>query len=231
MFRLVILGLCVTLVAPPAPVAAQAPAPAPGVRLGTRIPVPEDTPGQREAAQVLQRFARCLVNRDPDLAAAVVDPPHSNADTERLAQFRRASTPMSNCLTSASSMAAGHRLMTGAFAEQLYRRRHPLLPVLGPAESLTAMTNPDNAAFVATLDFANCLIDASAADADALVRSSIGSRQEAAALQALSGRYAACLNAGSTLVLNRLALRMALADQLYRRARSVTANPPTRGSP
>lgn len=222
MLRLLSLGLLLIglSLATATPAAAQAPAPEPGVRLGSRIPVNEEpeTPSQREAAQTLQRFARCLVDRRADLAAAIVNPPHAHPDTVRLANFQRARTPMSRCLTTAAQMSATLRLMTGAFAEQLYRKRFPSLPPLAAPQPLPRYTDSDDASFAATVAFANCLIDAAPETADALIRSAVGSDEEQAAYQVLAGKYQSCLDAGNTLVISRIALRTGIADQLYRRA-------------
>jgi len=222
MFRLLFLGLLPLglSLATVASAAAQGPAPEPGVRLGSRIPVNEEpeTASQREAARTLQRFARCLVDRRADLAAAIVNPPHANPDTARFANFQRARTAMSRCLTTAAHMSGTLRLMTGAFAEQLYRKRFPTLPRLGAPQPLPRYTDSEDASFAATVDFANCLIDASPQAADALIRSAVGSDEERAAYQVLAEKYPGCLDAGSRLVVSRIALRTGMADQLYRRA-------------
>lgn len=222
MFRLLSIGLFLIGLSLATATSAQAPAPEPGVRLGSRIPVNEEpeTPSQREAARTLQRFARCLVDRRADLAAAIVNPPHANPDTVRLANFQRARTPMSRCLTSAAQMSANHRLMTGAFAEQLYRKRFASLPPLAAPQPLPRYADAADESFAATVAFANCLIDASPEGADALARSAVGSDEERAAYQTLAGKYQSCLDAGNTLVISRVALRTAMADQLYRRALS-----------
>ena len=127
---------------------------------------------------------------------------------------------MSNCLTSAARMTGNLRLLTGAFAEHLYRQRFSALPSLAPAAPLAALTDPDDAPFIATAAFANCLIDSSPGFVDALIRSTVGSDRERDAYRALAGRYGDCLHSGDRLVMTRVALRTAMADQLYRRARA-----------
>lgn len=193
-------------------------------RLGTRIPVPvpaslEETASQRETSRIVHAFARCVVNGDPALIASIVETspyPVGEERAYRTALFARAQRLMSRCLR-AERMRSPESVIVGAFAEQLYRRRFPALPPLGPA-NLSPATDPGDMSLHVTLQFATCLIGRSAAEVDALLRSDAGSDRENAALGALSGSFAGCLDAGSSLRLNRLTLRTALADQLYRRA-------------
>lgn len=194
------------------------------VRLGSRIPVPvpvslEETASQRETSRIVHAFARCVVNGNPTLTASIVETspyPVGEERAYRTALFARAQRLMSRCLR-AEMMRSPESVIVGAFAEQLYRRRFRTLPPLGPANLSTA-TDPDDISLRVTLQFAACLIDRSDAEVDALLRSEVGSDRENAALGALSDSFVGCLDAGNSLRLNRLTLRTALADQLYRRA-------------
>jgi hypothetical protein len=207
------------------PAHGQAPPPADHeVPLGSRIPVPLPTPDEREraslraSARILQAFAHCAVERNARLFAAIVAVPPVPVDNQaRNALFARARSTMSFCLTRESQMTAGQSVMIGAFAEQLYRRRFSSLPALGAA-NVPAADDPDSIPVRATLEFADCLIDRHAGGTDALVRTTVASDEEQAAFEALSVQYGNCLDTGSSLTLNRVVLRSALADQLYRRA-------------
>ncbi len=196
------------------------------VRLGSRIPVPvpasvslEETASQRETSRIVHIFARCVVNGNPTLIASIVETspyPVGEERAYRTALFARAQRLMNRCLR-AEVMRSPESVIVGAFAEQLYRRRFRALPPLGPA-NLAPTTDPDGISLRVTLQFAACLIDRSGAEVDAFLRSEVGSDLENSALAALSDSFVGCLDDGSSLRLNRLTFRTALADQLYRRA-------------
>jgi hypothetical protein len=78
--------------------------------------------------------------------------------------------------------------------------------------------DPKEQAVRVTLGFADCLIDRSPLAVDLMVRSDARSAEKSQALAALSPLYGGRLDAGSKMSLNRLALRGAPSEQLYRRA-------------
>lgn len=209
---------------------AAPPTPAPAAPLGSRIPVPvagEEADAQRESSQILQSWARCVVGRNPQLFEAMVAIPElPGTNAARMALFARAHNVMDGCLFRAARMTANHWIMVGAFAEHLYRRRFDSLPPLVRV-ALPPETDPSDVALRTTLEFADCLIDRSAAGVDALSRASVGSGQERAAYAALAPFYTGCMDAGSSLTLSRTSLRAALADRIYRRALAAAAPAPT----
>ena len=205
-----------------APPANSHPAPKTRIPIGTRLPqpVPQETlETQQRAVEVLQKFAGCVVDREPLRAEAAVDLPLGTRGDVRLAAFHRLDERMSFCLgkLNGDRMNAGMSAFVGSFAGQLYRRKWATLPALGRSEVPPAEESGEQAVRT-TLSFADCLIDRVPAAADALVRSNARSREEAAALVQLAPLYGSCLNAGTTLAASRLALRNALSEQLYRRA-------------
>ncbi len=228
MSRLLFLGLSLFAILA-APALAQAPAPEQGTRLGSRIPE-RDTPelaAQREAERVLQQFARCVVDRDGRRAAAVVQRARYGVEITQT-DFAETRRSMTRCMTAAGGGAMGTSalVMVGAFAGELYRRGYSRLPALGAAP-VPPPAAPGQVTTLTTLAFAACLIDRDPGAADSLVRSSVGSTDEQAAYAGLAGHYPSCLDAGSSLTLNRLTLRSALADQLYRRAIAGAAGAPS----
>jgi hypothetical protein len=197
--------------------------------IGTRLPQPvveEPLESQQRAAEVLQKFAACVVDGEPARTAAVVDPPTGTADTVRRAALRRIEGRMSYCLgkQNGGRMEMALPPLVGTFASELYRRRWPSLPPLG-SSPVPPSDHPDNLAYRLTLGSADCLVDKNAAAADALVRSSVRSSEEKAALAKLAPFYGGCLAAGTTLSATRLALRAAIGLQLYRRALAGQARP------
>ncbi len=201
------------------------PTPAPGERVtptGTRVPGPpvgETSVETQRATQVLQKFAQCVVNRQPIATAAFVDPPRSFSETERNARLAYFKRDMSTCLgrLNGAQMALKANVMVGMLAEQLYLRKFPSLPSLGRSD-IPPIVQANQIAVFTTLSLADCLIDRDAAAVDSALRSAVNSAPESDAFRRISAHYGTCLNAGSTLSLNRLALRTALAEQLYRRA-------------
>jgi hypothetical protein len=210
--------LLAMLAAPPAdkPVEMHTP-------IGSLIPRPREDIGEtnvetQRATEVMQKFAKCVVGKQPVKTAAYVDPARTLPDTDRnarLAYFRR---EMSVCLgrLDGGQLQLSTNVMVGMLAEQLYLRRYPALPTLG-SSAIPPAANEVQLATFTTLSFADCLIDRDSGAVDAAIRSTVNSAQEADAFRRISGSYAACLDAGSVLKLNRLALRTALAEQLYRR--------------
>lgn len=218
--------------AAPGPGKADSPPPAREVPLGSRIPVPvpelsaAERASLRESARILQLFASCAVDRDQTLFAQIVAvPPLPRESSDRQALLRRATAIMERCLTQARQMTANGAVMVGAFAEQLYRRRFAALPALDPS-SVPPASNSDEETLQATLEFADCLIDRNAGGVDALLRTRVGSGGEQAAFRLLAPFYVGCVDAGSSLRLNHVALREALADQIYRRAIAAAARLP-----
>lgn len=200
--------------------------------LGSLVPRPREPAETAElaaAAVVLQKFADCVVEKEARAAAAAVDLPLHTPESYRAAQVQRMKNRMSICLgrQNGANMQAGMTLMVGAFAEQLYRRRFPSLPPLTPV-TIPPASHPSQLAAAETRRFADCLIERDPKRIDALARSEVGSSEESAAFATLGGEYGTCLDAGSTLKINRLTLRFALADQLYRRALAGSAVAPAR---
>lgn len=209
---------------PPAEAAPPA-RPAPRVDPVTR----RQLENRRWSPILLQRFARCFVEDNPRAAAEIVDPPLSTGEEARQTRLRRAQLPIDRCLSIAlgrnhmfnmlisADLGVAMPVLLGAFAEHLYRRRFDEPPPLAAAD-VPPLADAEDAPAHFTYLFANCLIDRDAVAVDALLRTHVGSDEEGAAFAALAAHFAGCLDQGSTIELNRITLRTALADQLYRRA-------------
>jgi hypothetical protein len=192
--------------------------------IGSLIPRPREDIGETDvdtqrATEVMQKFAKCVVGKQPVRTAAYVDPPRTLPNVDRnalLTYFRR---EMSVCLgrLDGGQLQLSTNIMVGMLAEQLYLRRYPALPKLGRSVIPPAADAEQLATFT-TLSFADCLVDRDLDAVDAAIRSTVNSAAEADAFRRISGSFAVCLDAGSVLKLNRLALRTAIAEQLYRRA-------------
>jgi hypothetical protein len=192
--------------------------------IGSLIPRPRESIGETDvdtqrATEVMQKFAKCVVGKQPVRTAAYVDLPRTIPDTDRNARLTYFRREMSVCLgrLDGAHMQLKTDVMVGMLAEQLYLRKYPMLPELGRS-AIPPAANPEQLATFTTLSFADCLVDRDSGAVDAAIRSTVNSAAEADAFRRISGSYAVCLDAGSVLKLNRLALRTALAEQLYRRA-------------
>jgi len=217
------------LLAAQAPAPAEPPAPPPQATRRADPATRRQEQRRRWQPALLQRFARCFVEDNPGIAAEIVDPPLSAGAETRRIRLRRAQLPIDRCLS--ISLGRNHMfgmlisadigvalpVLLGAFAEHLYARRFDALPPLAPAD-VPPVSNPEDAPAHFTYLFASCLIDRDAASVDRLVRSHVGSDEESAVFAALAGHYGGCLDQGSAMELNRITLRAALADQIYRRA-------------
>jgi hypothetical protein len=182
-------------------------------------PADTSTVEMEAAAIVVQKFAACVVEKEAKRAAAAIDLPLGTPADYRAAQVKRMNYRMSYCLgrQSGAKMETSLDIMTGAFAEQLYRAKFPSVPALGSV-AIPPVDDPDELAGHITRVFADCLIDKAPTLVDGIVRTKASSPEEAAGFASLAVHLGACLDAGSTLKVNRMTLRLALADQLYRRA-------------
>lgn len=239
----------------PTPPRIQAPVPAAEPVTGSRLPVAAEdlpftrsTPDQlfgasvnqsdRDSYAVAQKLGACLVKADPTTSMAfVMATPGSDASK---AAREKLKAHMVDCLgASVDPFAVGEIKMTirptmarGVIAEALYRlqfadRQQPdrhvsVAPVLAAATADAA--DRDDAI---VYEFAQCVTDANPSAVRSLILSKLGSRDEQAAIGALSPTLSPCLYKGQTLKTDRLTFRSRLAEALYRW--SVSAAQPASG--
>jgi hypothetical protein len=172
----------------------------------------DEEPATTEDRLVLQRFTRCVAERQPAQARALIVADY-RTDAYRDAR-RRLATSQRGCLPAGSRLRMGGILFAGGMAETL-------LAAAAPRGSLGARTalNPAIAPFHA-LDQGEvmnvCVVRAAPAEVEALLASEPGSAGEGAALRAVSPHIGPCLAAGTEMRLNRLGLRAMLALTAYR---------------
>ena len=172
----------------------------------------DEEPATAEDRLVLQRFTRCVAERQPAQARDLIIADY-RTDSYRDAR-RRLATSHRGCLPAGSRLRMGGILFAGGMAETL-------LATAVPRGSLGARTalNPAIAPFHA-LDQGEvmnvCVVRTAPAEVEALLASEPGSAGEGAALRAVSPHIGPCLAAGTEMRLNRLGLRAMLALAAYR---------------
>jgi len=207
----------------PAPLAAQygaPPAPPPDLPTSSS-PQQQAPPAVGSPAEVL-RAAACLIERDGEAATPLLgSAPYSSAEREQAVRALRAAE---RCLRMRERMSTSVMALRGAMAEELYERRfaEPAAPRDPPLASAAffradaATTRDDAAALAPTYELAGCTAARRPELVRALLASDPESAGEGAALQALSPVFGECVAPGTTLSIERAAIRAILAESLYR---------------
>ena len=178
--------------------------------------------GKVDGARELKRLAACTYKRTPGyLDTLLATPPSSNAEHAILA---RAGHVLENCMTSlAPSIYMSGLEMRGAFAEARYLADNPSprgyesgshAMIAIPAAWTERKMSDDEKLAILKYDFANCVVAAAPADADALLRTEPASADEGRIVQRLVPRLGPCLQAGSNYQLDAPILRALLAQSL-----------------
>jgi hypothetical protein len=190
-----------------------------GSRIPRTIEIPVSTTASTDIGIGFQTYSKCVVEKAPKLASNIVAPDPFVGGKARAPFLEEGKRKLEACMNSINGarLKSSPQVLVGALAEQLYRAKYPSLPPLGEV-ALTEPRYEELRSRYSLYVVANCVIGRNAQWVDYLIRSASGSPQEDASLKALSGDLGSCLDAGNTLQFNRLTLRTAFADQLYRRA-------------
>ena len=116
--------------------------------------------------------------------------------------------------------------LRGALFIALYQSQYGMgeAGVVDPAQEAVAWPRPADARTAAVQQFATCVVRADPRSARQVVMALPASREEGAAIDALRPQLDGCLNKGSRIVFNRMALSGILAEALYRLAPSAPVN-------
>jgi hypothetical protein len=163
-----------------------------------------------QAQRTLHNVARCMVGHWPRDARNLLLAELRGSDYQR--PVRRFIARHPGC-TPRRTLRFGGLLLAGALAETLLRtvRDLPTRVAYRPSRPPVQVTNDPDLMSV-------CAVRGEPAGAAALLRSTPGSDDEAAAVRALQPRLADCLRVGVTARFNRPALRALLALSAYRLA-------------
>lgn len=215
-----------------APVGAQAQL-EPTTQLGSRIPVKPEAMDPVRAGVVKKGFARCLYERNSAKAPILLE----NSDPMSL-DYSKVEMPddnigkylgMANCLgdqADGTQSAIGFRFspsqLRAMLQEESYlaaNRKAPTLP--SGSEELVQrdyVSQGDKLHTARSLGaFADCLTFRDTRNADAILRTTPGSKNEMAAATALAPTLGACLTEGQSLSLTPSSIRGFVADGLWNR--------------
>ncbi len=179
-----------------------------------------------EQRRAVAEFAQCVLRTHPVSVSRFV---LSNEETETA--FERTSDLMDpECYPVAAdgtvTLDTNVPMLRYAFAEALLRANRPAAlsepRKIGPLQHGVAEgKNVDAKRFnIAASEFGDCVVRAASAQADALLRSEIGSAAETAALQGLQPAFSGCVPAGSKFVLAPETVRGTIALNYYRLAKA-----------
>lgn len=200
------------------------------VPLGSRIPRWEEISvrGDVDVVQILQKFANCIVkSKQAEIAELLATLPDSLA--ERKAVTKLVGKPTA-CLQQASQMRLRAPLFRGALAEALYKFKIPQPEVLSGqpmrleyAKFIAALAAGDSDGVdeedkdlhvVRWVSY--CTAHENPAGVDRLVRSDPNTPREIESLRSLRNVMSACLFEKQRIGFNRINVRAALAEALYR---------------
>lgn len=185
-----------------------------------------------QAHETMRKYASCLVfeanssrERTRLIEFLSVSPEGADAD----ARLQRTIKP--DCLYNVSADSVLLRfsapLLRGEVFRELYLdlAANPRRAPITRAQIADAWSTDNfRGNFAGTQHFADCVIAADPAAADALMRVKVGSAEQTAAVNRVAAHMGPCLTNGATLQMSRIVLEGAVAEALYRRATDPTAN-------
>lgn len=195
-----------------------------GTRLGGRPAQLPDRGTDVERARIwMERYAACIVRRDPKRVADVLDGPVG----EDGPLLKLIEGYYDECLSTgggAEGLSMKRRLLRGAiYADRvtsLAPRIGPVLPAAGPI----AYPQPGQASSqVALVKFGECVARAEPVAALGFVAAKAASEGEKTNLQLLRPHLAGCIAAGQTIQLSASVLESALAEAIWRMTQRASA--------
>lgn len=208
------------------------------VPTGSRIPetIVTEELDRSEARRVQEIFAACVYERRPERVEALLAASDMYAVDYKAAGIAptriSAALAMEPCLSRATEVTDSELLLKLNFPslramllEQSYRARNKAGPawlsgtIAAPARRFVAVGEKLGQA-QAIAAFADCLVAAAQREADALLRTSVGSAAEKAALKPLLPHLGPCVTAGAEVKLDLTRIRALVADGLWTASRS-----------
>lgn len=225
-------GLAIAVSAAALPMTAQAQL-KPETPTGSLIPVKPETVDPQQAGRIRKGFARCVYGTARSKATALLN--NSDPETVDLAAAKikdvKRDLAMESCLggevgisQSALGMKIGDSLLRDLLAEEAYLGANKKAPVLPAAPAVPPLLQ---ARYVSTGDaltraqgmvaFTDCVVLKNVAQADALLRTMPGSKEELAAAKALAPSLGGCLVAGQKATLTATGIRAFMAYAMWNR--------------
>lgn len=205
----------------------------PEAQLGSRVPVKPDAVDPSRAGLVKKGFAQCLYRKAAPKIATFLensDPASVDFDAAKIAESRLSKElGMDSCLSEqvdatqlGISLTFSPVQLRAMLQEEAYLFKHKVAPSL-PEASVEDV----NRKYVSGADvlptaksmggFADCIVFRNTAGADAVLRTTPGSKDEQASARALAPTLGDCLVQGHTLTLRPANIRVFAADGLWTR--------------
>ena len=192
-----------------------------GVPYRARIPDKNGMSSADRGRVTMQQFAACVLDRSSRAVGKALAEPTEQAQNNGLARLATSECLNSGMITFQSSV------MRGAIFTELYRRREQGktgLPDVAQVDLSRAADTPETlAVYWWLMDFANCVTTRDRAAASGYVVAPVLAERETAALKSLTPALGPCVTANQQITLNRATIKGALAETLYRGARSPSA--------
>jgi hypothetical protein len=232
--RLVLQAMLAAAAALLAPAALAQPEPEeePEVPLGSRIPRwdARQMASEREAVQVLHRFANCMVRSHAEAAATLLA---TAPESEAQRAAGQALIGRRNACLWARSMRLKYSLFRGAVAEAFLDRQPDSMALIQAQPSVEEFDafsarlaavdqdglDEDDRALIVGRWVSYCMANEHPELIKALLGTRPSSGGEQQALTASQGAISACLLEGQALRVDRLTIRALFAEALYHRAR------------
>ena len=201
-----------------------------GTRLGGRPAQVPETGSNTDRARIwLERYAACVVKRDPKRVAEALDA----EITRDVAIGKFVQGNFDACLSSgggADQLAMSPGVMRGAlYADRVTSMVRNLTPEMLPPEPLSlplpATVDAATQARIATVRFGECVMRRNPQGALAFVAAAAAKAGETNALKTLTPFLGECVDAGVKVELSRSGLEAALAEAIYRTVRAKEAAP------
>lgn len=199
-----------------------------GTRIGGR-PAKDPNYGTKtfRARMWLQDYAVCVFGRDPKRVSDMLDSPIAT----EVAPFRLTERGFDECLSSggtADELVMSDTLFLGALYSARVKRTIKSLPATKLPAGLLDFPAMDGLAGsaqarIVLVRFGECVMRQHPEEALSFVTADAGSSQETNALGVLSPALGACVQQGTTIELSRSMLEAAIAEAIYRTARTLEA--------
>jgi hypothetical protein len=184
----------------------------------------------KQAAQELAIYAKCIASQRADRARALALAPYGSAEQDKAAaSIVRGIDDM--CLQSGfDSVRVSVRadVLAGAVANELLHREYPDLPAVVDRRLVDIEAERQRAALLSVPErFGRCVVWNDPGGVSALLSAEPGSGQERVAVEGLKDDLGMCLEEGSTVRLDRSFVRTIAAVSAYRLAQQI--RPRSRG--
>lgn len=177
-----------------------------------------------KGALELKRLSRCAVERRSGLAETMLESLPSSRSESLIVDTMM--NVMVNCIRNfRPAIRVSHVQLRGAIAEEIFLAAHPQAVDFSalnhsdkslPSEWISSELETPQLSRIVWQDFAQCVVSDAPAEADAILRTTPRSAEEASAIREITQFLGPCLGDGSTFKMDAATLRSYLAQAMYR---------------